>query len=70
MVLLISYSKLREGIEMDNAKKFIELLEGGKIRKHILPNTAPDYSAVQEKKDLENYRFFCKQLCIRRDYEV
>lgn len=43
---------------MNNAKKFIELLEEGKIKKNILPNTAPDYSISQEKKDLENYRFF------------
>lgn len=49
---------------MNNAEKFIELLEEGKIRKHILPNTAPDYSTSQEKKDLENYRFFANSFAL------
>lgn len=49
---------------MNNAKRFIELLEEGKIRKHILPNTALDYSSSQEKKDLENYRFFANSFAL------
>lgn len=49
---------------MDHAKKFIELLEDGKIRKHILPNNAPDYSYMQEKVDLENYRFFANSFAL------
>ena len=43
---------------MNRAEKFIELLEDGKIQKHILPNNAPDYSLQQEEKDLQNYKFF------------
>lgn len=43
---------------MSNAQKFVELLMDGKIKKHILPNSAPNYSDSQEKMDLENYRFF------------
>lgn len=43
---------------MSRAEKFIELLEDGKIKKHILPNNAPDYTQSQEKKDIEAYRFF------------
>lgn len=43
---------------MSEAKRFIELLESGKIKKVILPNTAPDYTVYQEQRDLENYRFF------------
>ena len=42
---------------MSNAQKFVELLMDGKIKKHILPNSAPNYSDSQEKMDLENYRF-------------
>lgn len=49
---------------MSQAEKFIELLEEGKIRKHILPNSAPDYSAYQEQKDLENYRFFANSFAL------
>lgn len=49
---------------MSNAEKFIELLESGKIKKQILPNSAPDYSAEQEKKDLENYRFFANSFAL------
>lgn len=49
---------------MDNAERFIEMLEEGKIRKHILPNTAPDYSSNQEEKDLENYRFFANSFAM------
>ena len=43
---------------MSNAQKFVELLMDGKIKKHILPNSAPNYSDSQEKMDLENYLFF------------
>ena len=49
---------------MKNAKKFVELLEEGKIKKHILPNNAPDYSDSQEKLDLENYRFFANSFAL------
>ena len=49
---------------MNRAERFIELLEAGKIKKHILPNTAPDYSAYQEKRDLENYRFFANSFAL------
>lgn len=49
---------------MNNAKRFVELLEEGSIRKHILPNSAPDYSLSQEKKDLENYRFFANSFAL------
>lgn len=66
---------------MNNAEKFIELLEEGKIRKHILPNSAPDYSASQEKIDLERYRFFansfafdeimkCEVACYNGDEQI
>lgn len=40
------------------ANKFFELLNEGKIRKHILPNTAPDYTAVAEQTDLIRYKRF------------
>lgn len=43
---------------MSRAERFVELLESGKIKKHILPNNAPDYTQSQEKKDIEAYRFF------------
>lgn len=43
---------------MSGAERFIELLQSGKIKKATLPNTAPDYTAHQEEKDLKEYRFF------------
>lgn len=43
---------------MNSAERFVELLQEGKIRKHVLPNTAPDYTEFQEKKDLANYCYF------------
>lgn len=43
---------------MEKSIRFIELLENGKMKKNVLPNTSPDYTEFQEKKDLENYRFF------------
>ncbi len=49
---------------MSNADKFINLLEEGKIRKHVLPNNAPDYSKFQERKDLENYKFFVNSFAL------
>ncbi len=49
---------------MGRAERFIELLEDGKIKKHILPNSAPDYSKYQEKRDLENYRFFANSFAL------
>lgn len=49
---------------MTQAERFIDLLEAGKIRKHVLPNNAPDYSAEQEKRDLENYRFFANSFAL------
>lgn len=49
---------------MNKAERFVELLEDGRIRKNVLPNTAPDYSAGQEKKDLENYRFFANSFAL------
>ncbi|MCM1184685.1 MAG: hypothetical protein NC337_15045 [Roseburia sp.] len=49
---------------MERAERFMELLENGKIRKHILPNSAPDYSIYQEKRDLENYRFFANSFAL------
>ena len=38
----------------NSAEKFITLLERGKIRKVILPNTSTDYTISQEAKDLCN----------------
>lgn len=66
---------------MNNAEKFIELIEDGKIRKHVLPNTAPDYSIYQEEKDLQDYLFFinsfaldelmnCEVACYNGDEQV
>ena len=49
---------------MNRAERFIELIENGKIRKHILPNNAPDYSVYQEEKDLENYKFFVNSFAL------
>lgn len=44
--------------KMDNAERFIELIQEGKIKKDILPNTAPDYTKSQEQKDLKEYCLF------------
>lgn len=49
---------------MSNAERFIELLENGKIKKHTLPNSAPDYSMVREEKELEEYRFFANSFAL------
>lgn len=40
------------------AKKFLNLLLEGKIRKNILPNTSLDYTESAEKRDLVNYKNF------------
>lgn len=40
------------------AHDFFNMLCQGKIKKHILPNTAVDYTQVQEALDLERYKFF------------
>ncbi len=40
---------------MDRAGKFVELLENGKIKKNILPNSSEDYTLIQEQKELEEY---------------
>ncbi len=39
-------------------QEFITLLESGKIRKDILPNTSTDYTTTQEAKDLQRYKRF------------
>lgn len=49
---------------MNRAARFVELLEEGKIRKNILPNTALDYTAFQEQKDLDNYFFFANSFAM------
>ena len=43
---------------MKNAERFVELLQMGKLKKHTLPNTAPNYIVVQEQKDLRDYNFY------------
>ena len=40
---------------MDRAGRFVELLENGKIKKNILPNSSEDYTLIQEQKELEEY---------------
>ena len=42
----------------DSAHAFITLLERGKIRKDILPNTSTDYTLSQEARDLQKYKRF------------
>ncbi len=34
------------------------MLNKGKIRKNILPNTSPDYTGLAEQKDLMRYKRF------------
>ena len=63
MVLLMIYLS-RKDFVMDKAQRFIELLEEGKIRKDLLPNTAPDYSLSREQEDLERYRFFANSFAM------
>ncbi|MCD8327285.1 MAG: hypothetical protein LUC90_11605 [Lachnospiraceae bacterium] len=59
----------------ESAKNFSMLLEEGIIRKNLLPNTAEDYSKVQEKNDLAQYKKFMQSFayddikeCRVRDY--
>ena len=40
------------------ASNFFELLNKGKIRKHIVPNTSPDYTDSAEQIDLMRYKRF------------
>jgi hypothetical protein len=40
------------------ANNFFELLNKGKIRKHILPNASSDYTGSGEKIDLMRYKRF------------
>lgn len=40
------------------ANNFFDLLNKGKIRKHILHNTSPDYTDSAEKTDLMRYKRF------------
>lgn len=40
---------------MDRAGRFVELLENGKIKKNILPNSSEDYTLIQEQKELEGF---------------
>lgn len=42
----------------NGGQKFVALLEKGKIRKDILPNTSTDYTILQEAKDLQRYKRF------------
>lgn len=49
---------------MSSAERFVELLEAGKMKKRILPNTEPDYTKYQEKRDLEEYRFFMNSFAL------
>ena len=44
--------------KVSSAERFITLLENGKIRKDILPNTSMDYTAYQEQRDLKRYQRF------------
>lgn len=40
------------------ADKFVASLKNGTLRKHILPNSAEEYSSRQEQIDLNRYRRF------------
>jgi hypothetical protein len=42
----------------NSAQEFIMLLEKGRVRKDILPNTSTDYTITQEAKDLQRYKRF------------
>ena len=41
---------------MSAANSFFDLLNKGKIRKNILPNTAPNYTDEMEQIDLLRYK--------------
>ena len=43
---------------MSAANSFFDLLNKGKIRKNILPNTAPNYTDEMEQIDLLRYKRF------------
>lgn len=43
---------------MSAANRFFDLLNKGKIRKNILPNTAPNYTDEMEQIDLLRYKRF------------
>ena len=43
---------------MSAANGFFDLLNKGKIRKNILPNTAPNYTDEMEQIDLLRYKRF------------
>jgi hypothetical protein len=42
----------------NEAEDFITLLETGKLRKCLLPNTSEDYTGYQEKRELQRYKRF------------
>lgn len=41
--------------DMKNSEKFIELLDKGIIRMHVLKNYAPDYTNTREEYELQGY---------------
>ncbi len=43
---------------MSAANSFFDLLNKGKIRKNLLPNTAPNYTDEMEQIDLLRYKRF------------
>ena len=43
---------------MSAANSFFDILNKGKIRKNILPNTAPNYTDEMEQIDLLRYKRF------------
>lgn len=40
------------------ASRFLELLNKGILRQHLLPNSAEEYSLRQEQLDLDHFRKF------------
>lgn len=42
----------------NSVQTFMKLLEQGKFRKNILPNTSLDYTVNQEALDLQRYKRF------------
>lgn len=42
----------------NSVQTFISLLEQGRIRKNILPNTSLDYTVNEEAMDLQRYKRF------------
>ena len=43
---------------MDKGERFIELIYRNKIKKQVLPNTAPDYTLYREDKDTKLFRYY------------